>query len=161
MRLRRAYGTHLPVLIKAMQLPFQGPVLELGSGLYSTPFLHWACFLKRRDLVTYESQPAYARAMSSLQSHWHSINLVSGWEEVDFTPSWGLAFVDHEPAEQRGKDLEKLTHAQYVVAHDTERYQMYGYEAIDRLFKYRYKYKDTMPYTTIMSNYHDVSQVML
>jgi len=161
MRLKRSYGTHLPVLIQMMKvLDAPGPVLELGSGLYSTPFLHWACFLSGRKLVTYESQPAYAKAVSSLASEWHDIRLVSSWDDVAFSDPWAMAFVDHEPAEQRGVDLPKLVHAGYVVAHDTQRYQFYGYEAIDRCFKYHYKYKAALPYTSIMSNFYDCSRIM-
>ena len=47
-------GSHLPVLIK-MVLMTDGPILELGTGFFSTPVLHWLCAEKKRKLVSYDS----------------------------------------------------------------------------------------------------------
>ena len=43
------WSSHLPVLIKLMAMT-SGDVLEVGTGIYSTPFLHWACFSQGRNL---------------------------------------------------------------------------------------------------------------
>ena len=48
------YGTFLPALIKVINLT-KGPVLELGMGLFSNPYLHFACYEERRRLVSLES----------------------------------------------------------------------------------------------------------
>jgi hypothetical protein len=48
-------GSHLPLLMKLLDQT-NGPVLELGMGLFSTPFLHWACYEKKRSLVSYENK---------------------------------------------------------------------------------------------------------
>lgn len=161
MRLKRLYGTHLPVLMRVMNVAPPGPVVEFGCGLYSTPYLHWACFLSGRKLVTYEGRAEFARAVGSLVSDWHQIVTVDGnWDMADASQPWAVAFVDHEPAERRGAELGRLTHAQYVVAHDTERTRFYGYEVIADLYKYHYKYKAVAPHTSIMSNFHDCSRIM-
>ena len=36
-------GTHLPVLMDIVSKT-DGPILEIGTGVFSTPYLHWACF---------------------------------------------------------------------------------------------------------------------
>lgn len=160
MRLKRVYGTHMPVLIRIMAIAPPGPVVEFGAGPFSTPYLHWACFLSKRQLVTYENRAEFVREIGCLQSEWHRIIHTPEWDDADASQPWAVAFVDHEPAPRRGVELGRLTHAQYVIAHDTNRTAFYGYEAIEKLFKYHYKYRRAIPYTTIMSNVHDVSEVM-
>ena len=44
MKIFAGWGSHLPVLIHLMNHT-TGDVLELGTGLYSTPYLHHACLL--------------------------------------------------------------------------------------------------------------------
>src|SRR3954465_681875 len=51
-------STHFPLLIKLVQMT-QGPILELGSGLFSTPLLHWLCFEQERELHTWEKYEHY------------------------------------------------------------------------------------------------------
>jgi hypothetical protein len=54
--------------------------------------------------------------------------------------------------------MKRLAHADYVVAHDTENNSnhRYHFSEIFRLYKYRWKYTDAYPYTSIFSNKHDV-----
>lgn len=161
MRLKHIYGTHMPVLMRVMSVAPPGPVVEFGCGLWSTPYLHWACFLSGRQLVTYESRPEWSQAVCGLENKWHHIITVHGdWDSADVSQPWAVAFVDHEPAARRGVELGRLTHAQYVVAHDTNRTRFYGYEVMVDLYKYHCKYKGLMPYTSVMSNFHDCSRIM-
>ena len=52
------YGTHLPCLIKAMEKT-TGDVLEMGMGIFSTPYLHYQCILTNRRLTSYENDKSW------------------------------------------------------------------------------------------------------
>ena len=62
MRINITWGSHLPILIKLVG-ETTGDILELGIGLYSTPFLHWSCFPNKRKLVSYESAEGYIKLL--------------------------------------------------------------------------------------------------
>jgi hypothetical protein len=155
------YGDHLPVLIQAVTRT-SGPIVELGGGFYSTPYLHWACFNKNRPLATYDNEPTFANFLSAFQTDYHKVQLVEDWDTIDLSGPISVAFVDHAPAERRIMDMRRLLHAEYVVAHDTEerRNHHYRWDLIHDLFKYRYRYRSRLHGTSVFSNVHDVSRIM-
>lgn len=155
------FGSHLPVLIKLVQIT-DGPILEMGAGYSSTPFLHWACFHNKRLLETYENRKKYVDMFRAYNTDYHKIVHVTDWSSIDFAKPWSIAFVDHSPGRQRRKDIQKLVHADYVIAHDSENAKgtEYKYHHIFKFFKYRYKYNFVKPYTTIFSNKHEVKGLM-
>jgi len=155
------FGSHLPVLIKLVELT-DGPILEMGAGYSSTPFLHWACFHTKRTLETYENREKYADMFRSFNTDYHKIIHVTDWDAIDLDRPWSIAFIDHSPGRRRIKDIAKLVHAEYVVAHDSENAKgtEYKYHKILKLFKYRYKYNLIRPYTSIWSNKNDVRGIM-
>jgi len=150
-------GSHLPVLITLVQ-ETEGPVLELGMGLYSSTYLHWACRGTKRRLVSYENNPLYYDFAKKYRNDYHEVHCISNWEALDLSEPWTIAFVDHEPGLRRAEEIKRLTHAEYIVAHDTENKsdRKYGYSKILHLFKYRWKYTDAVPHTSIFSNKHDI-----
>ena len=154
-------GSHLPILIKLMEIT-SGPVLELGTGLYSTSFLHWACFRPKRRLVSYENNSDYFYWLKSCANDYHEVNCIDDWDAIDISEQWSIAFVDHSPAARREHEIKKLLHADYIVAHDTENSEArkYGYHRILKLFKYRFKL-GTRPATSIFSNKFDVRDFQL
>jgi hypothetical protein len=137
-----------------------GPVLELGTGLYSTTFLHWYCFSTKRKLVSYENSRVWHKYARRFRSEWHDVNYIRNWDTVDLTPQWSVAFVDHAPNERRIEELKRLTHSDYVVIHDTDRGQHYKYKyrLVEDLYKYRYRYSELQPATSIWSNKNDVTK---
>jgi len=155
------FGSHLPILIKIVNMT-DGPILELGSGYFSTPFLHWSCFHTKRPLETYESKKSYYDMIRSFRCDFHKVNFVTDWDSVDLDRPWSIAFIDHSPGGRRYLDIKKLLHADYIVAHDTENKsdRSYGYSKILKMFKYRYKYKNVMPHTSIFSNKYEVKWIM-
>ena len=152
-------GSHLPVLMKVFNMTY-GPVVELGSGVYSTGYLHWACVGQNRRMVTFEDNPEWYEVSKKFETKLHSVNFVTDWDSIDLSEPWSLAFVDPDAicGRTREKDVARLTHAEYVVCHDTENSadRKYHYSRIHELFKYRYKYDKASPYTSIFSNYHDL-----
>lgn len=157
MRLNPNRGSHLPVLMKAMSLT-TGPVLEMGCGTYSTQYLHWACFPTKRKLVTYENNPRYFEYIQQFVRDFHEVRCVPNYADQDLSEPWAIAFVDCDPGPRRIV-VEKLLHAEYVICHDTEARASRGhqYAPIFRQFKYTWKYDETRPHTTILSNFHDLN----
>lgn len=158
LRFKPNRGSHLPVLMKLVA-ETDGPILELGSGLYSTTPLHWACWVPKRRLVTYESNPEFFDFAKAYETEWHEVHCIDDWDAIDISEPWTIAFVDHAPDTRRKLEVAKLTHAQYVVCHDSEgrNDRKYGFSTIRPLYKYEFEYRDAYPHTTIFSNFHDVT----
>jgi hypothetical protein len=160
-RIGKSRGSFLPVLMKLVQKT-TGPILELGMGFCSSPYLHWACYPTKRRLVSYENNPGYHPFAESWKDTFHEIHCVENWNDVDLSELWTIAFLDHEGTIRNGhlrsEELPKVCHADFVIAHDTDnrsnrKYKWYRH---NRLFKYRYKYDGAYPHTTVWSNRHDV-----
>ncbi len=176
-KLNHRRASYMPVLLKIVQMT-TGPILELGAGLHSTPYLHWACYAAKRKLVTLEDHPDWWDYLNGFKCDYHNVHCVIDWNVIDLSEQWDVAFVDHDPIEQKNlvgrtpgepykrkryEDVARLTHAQYVICHDAENSSdnKYGYSKIANLFKYRWKYSGASPYTAIFSNFHDVSNFKL
>jgi hypothetical protein len=153
-----AWGSHLPVLIKVLSLT-DGDVLELGTGLYSTPFLHWACFQKRK-LVSYDNNPDFLHLIKNSTGELHGMHLAENWDSINIEKPWDVVLVDHLPRGRRIEEIKRLAHwAKYVVIHDSQgrRDCDFHYSTIYHLFKYRYIYDRVLPHTTILSNFVDLT----
>jgi predicted O-methyltransferase YrrM len=135
-----------------------GSIVELGCGMYSTIFLHWACFPRKRRLVTYENNPKYFDFLNQFKSDFHDVRCIDDWDAIDLSEPWDIAFVDHSPESRRVEEIKRLTHAGYVVAHDAENAneKKVHYSRIFNLFKQRYKYDCVAPYTAVFSNKNDL-----
>jgi len=160
MKFSPGYGSHLPVLIKVLEVS-EGPVLELGSGPFSTPVMHWLCLETKRRLVTYENNWSYYRLFRAFGYGNHEIKFIEDWDTIPIeVEHWGVAFVDHGPAERRKVEIKRLaTIADFVVLHDTdaERDSEYGFiKESFPLFKYQYHHKRKIPYTSVLSNFCDI-----
>ncbi len=157
MRYNPGWASHLPVLIKVLQIS-EGPVLELGSGPFSTPIMHWLCLEAKRRLVTYENDPEYFEMNKSFSSGQHEVKFIEDWDKIPIeTEHWGVAFVDHKPSERRKIEIARLSKiADYIVVHNTEKQQDSEYGFIKEtypLFKYCYNYQRQKPYTSVFSNF--------
>ena len=162
MKMHMYRGSHLPLLMKAVQLT-TGPILELGSGMYSTTYLHWACFPMKRRLVTYENNPDWFGFANLAIADFHEVHCIPDFSTADLSEPWSVAFVDHEPGDVRIREMSRLLHADYVVAHDTERAndRKYRWREIYPLFKYQYKWNGAWPHTSVFSNKHDLAEFRL
>jgi len=161
MRIGKYRGSYLPVLTTLVQQT-TGPILELGVGFCSSPYLHWVCYPTKRRLVSYENNPEYYKFAESWKDDFHEVHCIKDWGSIDLSEPWSIAFVDHEPGYRRAEEMKRLTHADYVVAHDTENRsdRKYRFSTIHNLFKYRWKYNGANPKTSIFSNFHDVRDFM-
>ena len=158
------WGSHLSVLIRLMELT-DGPVLELGTGFFSTPYLHHACYLRNRKLVSYENNPQYYKFLKKLETPWHEIHKVDDDWNIPETKrgvhsdKWGFIFIDVQPDSKR-KDLAKMLRnsAYYIALHDSQpRDDHYmQYSKIYKWFKRRYDCTKFDPHTTVVSNYKEL-----
>ncbi len=166
MKFKPNRGSHLPVLMKAVQ-ETNGPILELGCGLYSTNPLHWACWVPKRKLVTYENNPRYYEFLKTYETDFHEVYCIDAWDDIDLSVFWSVAFIDHEPSpgeprDRRWREIKRLQHAEYVVVHDAEgrNDHRYGLSKISPLFKYKFTYSGAFPHTAVFSNVHDVTNFL-
>jgi predicted O-methyltransferase YrrM len=154
-------GSHLPILIKLV-LMTDGPILELGTGFFSTPALHWLCAEKKRKLVSYDSSEKYIEVAKNYLADFHEVHLVNDWSKIDISQHWSVVLVDHAPGEQRKLEMARVANnADYVVVHDTEprNDKYYHYSEVASLYKYRYNYDKLYPNTSVFSNFKDLSNL--
>lgn len=163
MKYHPGWASHIPVLIKVMSLT-SGPVLELGVGPNSTPLLHWLCFVAGRKLVSYESDKSWYDMHRHFKGPFHEVHYVEDWNKIDIdNHAWSLAFVDQKPAGRRREDVKRLANnSQFVVVHDTqpEDDKFYGMKKPFSLYKFRYDYNKIKPWTSVLSNFVDVKNLM-
>jgi hypothetical protein len=154
---RHAFGTHMPVLKRVIEVT-TGPVLEMGMGNYSTPFLHDIC--SDRELLSIDNDIEWVNTFINYNSDTHNIIKVDqNWDDVDGyiqSKRWGVVFIDHHPCERRVVDIRLLmNNAKYIVIHDTEAGALaadkYNYEPTLSLFRYRWNFTVLNPNTTVVS----------
>lgn len=117
-----AWTSWLPALGYALAAS-KGPVLEIGIGHFSTPFLHEYCRGGGRRLVSIESaqdwrmefKPEYGGTLF----HGFSDNL----DDYASLAPWGVVFIDNSPGGKARLDpfLAFLDHSDYLVVHDYHR----------------------------------------
>lgn len=147
------------MLIKAVQAS-TGTVVEVGGGVFSTPVLHWLCKEMGRRLITYENEKQFFDFSHEFQSHNHSVRLINDWDEMDFKSKRGVVFIDHHPEFRRGLDAIRFKNsAEFIVMHDTERPDKYNYNQVWEHFKYVHHWKDCRPWTSVVSNFKDITNL--
>lgn len=106
-----------------------GPVLEFGSGVYSTALL--SLFARDRYMRTVESQKVCFENVSRLHDvlktnhkRWngkHDIVFVSSYDDAVVDDQfWDIVFIDHAPEHRRGVDAQRLKgNCNMMIAHDS------------------------------------------
>lgn len=151
------YGTHLPALIQALRKT-TGDVLEMGVGVFSTPYLHYQCILSNRKLVSYENFRNWAQFFIDYGyvCPSHEINIVDDYADAKIEKEWGVALIDQTPDDRRIVDIKRLAnYAKYIVIHDSNGRQdkIYHYSEIYPLFKYRTIWDRDSRHATVLSNF--------
>ena len=154
MNLYKQTTTYYPVLIPLLQKT-KGPILELGTGISSTPLLHWLCL--GREIYSYENSKGYFREARKYKSRTHHIRFTEDYKDIEIRP-YSVVLVDHSPKnKRRAEDVFRVMDSDFFVLHDSED-PKYGYEILYPHFKYRYDWTITKPYTTVLSNSHEVEK---
>lgn len=155
------YGSHLPVLIKLVSIT-DGPILEFGLGMFSTPFLHWSCHQTKRSLVSYDNSKEFCEDYKNFNSDFHKIVFVDDWDKIDLSGHYSVVLIDHAPSRRRKEEVRRLANsADYIVIHDSQREvdRHYRYSHIYSLFKYVKEYNYAKPHVTILSNFKDLTNL--
>jgi hypothetical protein len=162
MRISLDYGTHLSLLIPIVNKT-TGAILELGMGVFSTPYLHFQALFSNRQLVSYDNNKSWTDFFASYECPNHKIILVDNWEDADIEKAWDVVLVDHSPGERRKEEVKRLVNfAKYIIIHDSNAKfeNEYHYSEIYPLFKYKVTWsKNGRYHTTILSNLDDFSWI--
>jgi hypothetical protein len=150
------YGTHLPCLIKAMEKT-TGDVLELGMGIFSTPYLHYQCLLSDRKLVSYENYPSWANFFIKYGYSCpnHEIIIIDDYAKAKIDKPWDVVLIDQTPDSSRAIEIRRLTElAKYIIIHDAnpEKDKIYHYSEIYPLFKYKTVWNKDDRKAAVLSN---------
>ncbi len=147
-----AWATHQPMLFNFVSKT-KGNVLELGTGYFSTPTLHYMLSGTGRLLYSYEYKADWLEKFRHYESDTHKLFHVTDWDIIDIEKNWSVAFVDHSPGERRIMEIHRLKDfADFVIVHDSEAL-CYGYEPYFAEYKYRFDFKDFTTGTTVISNF--------
>ena len=175
------FSTHQPLLVAAL-LKTQGPILEMGGGNYSTPLVSAFADAQRREAHTVETNAAMHELLKRFSSPFHKIWKVNGYDfapDGRFLPRaettraqyieiqarfladfcqerpqrWSVVFIDQAPGYLRVPAIEHFADtADFIVTHDTEMVEAYGFEPCLSAFRYRWDSRIQVPYSTIVSN---------
>lgn len=146
-----------------MVIETTGDVLELGTGMFSTPVLHWLCVPDKRTLVSYESHRKFYDIAKQYSDEFHTVNFTENFDEIDIEKPWDVVFVDHE-AKRRSREAIRVANcAKFVILHDTcwRDEKHYHYQEAYPYYKYFYQFHLARPKTTLLSNFVDVSKLGL
>ncbi len=152
------YGTHLPCLIKAMEKT-KGDVLELGIGVFSTPYLHYKCILQKRKLVSYENYKPWYEFFAGRYGYnygTHEINFVEKYSDAPIDKKWDVVLIDQTPDSSRHEQAIRLAKlAKYVIIHDSGKKfeKMYRYDEVYPHFKYKSVWEGDTNQATVLSNF--------
>lgn len=159
------YGTHRRLLKWAIDHS-TGPILELGTGQYSTPIISNAVS-SGRTAVSYEDDRewlAINKEQYGCQNHWFGspppVPGYPSWPDWNLIPyrnhQWGVVLIDNRPSSARVLALIAVAHhAEFVVVHDTEQ-PLYYYDNALTLYRHVYTDQTVVPHTTIASNTREI-----
>jgi hypothetical protein len=160
-------GSHVAPLATAFMATL-GPVLECGTGWWSTPLLHGMAAVAGRPLVSLENDQAwFVEICKRYSSPKHVVRYVEDWNQEPPDPErYDLAFVDFSPGDKRVDFiLSRLKgRVDIIVAHDVEAdippsAGAYGWVRLEGAFKYERIFKDVRPWTAIWSDTVDVRRL--
>lgn len=161
-RNQKQMSTHMLTLMRCVA-ETKGDICEVGAGFYSTALLHWLAL--DRQIVTYESDPDYYHYARKFRNQNHRVRKTEDFSDIDFDRHWSFVFIDHTADKTsnphtRGDDAIKFKNADMIVMHDSEpeHEAHYGYDKVWPHFKYRYDWKLSTPWTTVVSNTVDLTK---
>lgn len=133
----------------------KAPVLELGCGDGSTPFLKAYCAANGLELFSYDYNADWAAKFGATH--------VTNWAtQAPWRKEFSVALVDESPGEHRKESLKLLHHVAIVVIHDSEPagWNSSDYQVRGQIEKF--KYVRDLPGSTggawasMMSNFIDI-----
>ena len=108
MKVPSRYGSHLPLLEWALSVT-EGPVLEMGGGNFSTPYLAES----GRDVTTYEPEENWRETLKEYEND--TLHVVA---DLPDARHYALLFVDDEPEAERHIRMQRFDFDSAVI-HDS------------------------------------------
>ena len=165
------YATHLGALIACINKT-QGDILELGMGLFSTPYLHYLVTVTKRNLLSLENDKGWYRHFAGSQfmhflygNDYHKLELVDNYEESPLIDKeWDVVLVDQTPDLSRKETVKVLANkAKYIIIHDSNDHKrnrrVYQYNEIYPLFKYKRIWDLDDNHATVLSNFVELEDL--
>jgi len=147
------WSSHRKLLYDALELTkhLNRPVLELGAGEGSTPFLRKYCKDNGLRFRSYDSNHDWAKRMGV---YW-----AENWDDLNcWNIHWAVCLLDLAPGEYRKIALMKLN-ADIICIHDSEKpgWNSSDYKIRPLFSKFKYVIDDIpnvvgQPWTTLVSN---------
>lgn len=155
------WASHLPVTMALLRAT-DGPVVELGCGIYSTPVMHWECEENGREMTSYEAHPDWCHKFKRFNRGRHRVIKVDSYEDLDLSGPVSLALVDHTGTHRRYRQALRLAHADFVVIHDAARAMGSRVQRskMRNAFEHRFRYSKFHPETLILSNRHNPQKIL-
>lgn len=148
------WDNHRPLLYWALQQTKESklPILEMGCGEGSTPYLLDYCKKNKRELISYDYQKEWAEKYNAIY--------VSDWDIINHE-EYSVILIDHSPGERRHIDIEKLKDkCEYMIIHDTEPAATgYMLNKIWHLFPYKRNLKTDGAWATIVSTKNEIPEI--
>lgn len=156
MNISLSYGTHLPCLIKALEKT-SGDILELGTGVFSTPFLRYWAMLYNRQLFSIEN---YKEWYDFMLKYWesnknHHIFFIDNYSKTKIDHPWDVVLIDQTPDSSRSKEAIRLKDfAKYIILHDSNpsNDKITYYSKVYPFFKYKTVWMHDKNSATVVSN---------
>jgi hypothetical protein len=132
------------------------PVLELGCGDGSTPFLRKYCEANGLELFSYD----YNKDWSGK----YNVPHVTNWDNIPWRKEYSVALIDESPGEHRKESIRLLMHVKVLVVHDSEpkgwNASDYQVRPVFDKFKYVLDYESPKPgaWATALSNFINVTK---
>jgi len=179
------WGSHIGLLYYSI-LSTRGTIVELGTGLISTPFLHAACCMKGidRKVVSFECMHTWFNHFHGIANENHEIyhdvhdQEVFKYERYDWSlervsvvlvdggpPITAEYFTEGYTNRFRAVKFFKNVGAEIIIVHDTEDPRMYavkGWKELVESFKYcATDKKCESGWTTALSDVFDVEKDLM
>jgi predicted O-methyltransferase YrrM len=130
-RSSESFATHLPILIGLSELYSPNALLELGSGMFSTPaFLNRSCFPTLRRVTTIEDdrnwyEDVKAKVGTASQFEIHHVNSIVEWIDETNLHAYDFIFVDDSKSRDKRANsiaavFRKAAPNAIVIIHDFE-----------------------------------------
>lgn len=167
-KLAKGYSSHRPLLWEALQATKESkfPILEMGAGEGSTPFIREYCLYSLRKSIHYDSDKHWADKMGAKYCpDWNYITWFYGQR-------YSVVLVDESPGEHRKETIQMFasypTHFEILIVHDSEPvgWNASDYKVRPLFSKFKYVKDDVpeekgAPWTTALSQTIDVSKFSL
>jgi hypothetical protein len=157
-----SWSNHRHILWQALEATHYAdtPVLELGCGNGSTPYLQKYCRDRNRELISYDFNAEWAHKFGAVH--------VTNWDNIAWMAKYSVVLVDESPGEHRKESIKRLANnALILVVHDSE---PIGHNASDYQvrplftdFNWMVDLKAEKPnaWATALSNFIDVSKFIV